>query len=159
MKIILQKFINTKTKGSILKQIIYFGIIGVSNTFVAFVLYNVLLYVFQKNNLFDSLDYIACQVLAYIFSVLWSFYWNNRLTFKLNKRESRNIWITLLKTYLSYSVSGLFLNNILLYVFVQYLNIQKGMAPLYTMIFTIPLNFILNKSWTFKPIDKSGIDA
>ena len=86
----------------------------------------------------------------FVLSVLWSFYWNNRFVFTLKSGELRSIWKSLIKTYISYSFTGLFLNSILLVLWVKILGVSEFIAPLINLIFSVPLNFIINKLWAFK---------
>ena len=55
-----------------------------------------------------------------------------------------------MKTYLSYASTGIVLSNILLYVFVDLIGISKAVAPFINLLITVPLNFVLNKSWAFR---------
>ena len=59
-------------------QFVKFGIIGVSNTVISYVIYIVSLLVLQKNSLFETTDYLLAQILGFLLSVLWSFYWNRK---------------------------------------------------------------------------------
>lgn len=131
-------------------QFIKFGIVGVSNTVVSYVLYVLSLSAFQKLDFFPKTDYLFAQAIAFILSVLWSFYWNNRLVFTTEENEKRVIWKTLLKTYAAYSFTGLFLNSILLVLWVQIFHISEFLAPLLNLMISVPLNFIINKCWAFK---------
>jgi len=131
-------------------QFVKFGIVGVSNTLISYVLYSGSLLLFQKYNLFGKIDYLAAQAIAFVLSVLWSFYWNNKMVFKLENGKKRSVWQALLKTYISYSFTGLFLNSILLVLWVQLLGISEFIAPLINLLVSVPLNFIINKMWAFK---------
>ena len=95
------------------------------------------------------------DIIAFIISVLNSFFWNNKYVFKKGNDEKRNIFHSLIKTYISYSFTGLLLQNILLFIFVDILHTSKYIAPFYGLIITIPLNFILNKLWAFKGVKSS----
>ena len=64
-----------------LMQFVKFGIIGVSNTLISYVIYLAALVVFQKNNWFGEMDYLIAQILGFLLSVLWSFYWNRKYVF------------------------------------------------------------------------------
>ncbi len=100
-------------------QFIKFGLVGVSNVFISYVIYAVSLVVLQKMGFFHPADYISAQIFAFFLSVLWSFYWNNRLVFIAGEGKTRSIWKALIKTYISYSVSGLFVNSALLLLWIQ----------------------------------------
>lgn len=132
-----------------MKQFIKFSIIGVSNTLISYGIYMFCLLIFQKWNLLPEIDYFVGSVIAFLLSVLWSFYWNDRLTFENKTGERRVKWKVLIKTYLSYSVTGLILNNIFLYLWVDMMDISKNIAPIINLMITVPLNFILNKFWVF----------
>lgn len=131
-------------------QFIKFGIVGVSNTILNYVLYLLSLLLFRSVGIFPKYDIYFAQMIAFILSVLWSFYWNNRMVFGLQEGERRTLWKSLLKTYVSYSVTGVFLNSILLYLWVQVLQISEFVAPIFNLLISVPLNFIINKFWAFR---------
>lgn len=131
-------------------QFIKFGIVGLSNTAISYIIYVISLFLFKKLQIFPNVDYFFSSVIAFILSVLWSFYWNNKMVFKLNDGEKRSVWKALLKTYVSYSFTGLFLNNILLILWVRVVHVSEFIAPVVNLIISVPLNFIINKFWAFK---------
>ena len=130
-------------------EFIKFGLVGVSNTIVSYCLYALSLQIFLKLNLFPSTDYIIANIISFLLSVLWSFYWNNKYVFKLNEGEQRSIWKALLKAYVSYGFTGIILNNILLVLWVRVIGINKMLAPIINLIINIPINFFMNKLWAF----------
>jgi len=89
-------------------------------------------------------------MIAFILSVLWSFYWNNKMVFVKEEGQQRNLWKALIKTYISYSFTGLFLNSALLVLWVDVLHISEFVAPIVNLLISVPLNFIINKFWAFK---------
>ena len=120
-----------------LLQFIKFGIVGLSNTFIGLGIYYLLLWL--------GANYLICNAVSWVISVFNAFYWNNKYVFKTG-----NTWLTaLLRTYLSYGLSFL-IGTGLLYVFVEWCGISQIIAPVLTLIVTIPLNFVLNKFWTFR---------
>ena len=62
----------------------------------------------------------------------------------------------MLKTYLSYAVTGLLLACIMSWLWVDVLNVSKLIAPLLNLVISVPVNFILNKLWAFKSSDKKN---
>lgn len=72
-------------------QFIKFGIVGFSNTVISYVLYTGGLLLFRKLRIFGSIDYLAAQLIAFVISVLWSFYWNNRYVFKVEEGKKRSL--------------------------------------------------------------------
>lgn len=131
-------------------QFVKFGIVGVSNTVISYVIYAVSLLFFKKANIFTGFDYFVSQILSFALSVLWSFYWNNKLVFVVDEGKERSIWKALIKTYISYSFTGLFLNSILLVLWIQVFHISEFIAPIINLLVSVPINFLINKFWAFK---------
>ena len=84
-----------------------------------------------------------------------SFLLNNKYVFNENE-EKRNILKAILKVYTSYSITGLFLTGILLYIEEEILGIYHYIATLLNLLITIPINFILNKFWAYNDKNKGG---
>lgn len=130
-------------------EFVKFGIIGLSNTVISYIIYVLSLWGFQKIGVFQKTDYLLAQFVGFVLSVLWSFYWNNKFVFKTGEKK-RNLFYALLKTYVSYAFTGLFLNSILSILWVEVLHWSKMIAPIINLLVSVPLNFILNKFWAFK---------
>ena len=131
-----------------MKQFIKFGIVGVSNTIISYLLNVLVLYILASFNL--SWDWLAGNIVAFLLSVLWSFYWNNKYVFTLEEGKERNIGRALLKTYIAYGFTGIILTNILSFIWINCFEISKYIAPLINLVISVPLNFIINKRWAFK---------
>ena len=140
----------SEEKFNLLMQFVRFGIVGVSNTIISYLLYTGGLIGLRRMGLFPQWDYVLAQVIAFLLSVLWSFYWNSKKVFVKQENEERSTIKALLKTYVSYSFTGLFLSSFLLVLWIEYLGMSEFIAPLLNLIITVPLNFIINKFWTFK---------
>ena len=146
---LLGKELSDKTFEALM-QFVKFGIIGISNTVVSWGIYMVSLLMLKRAEIFPAVDYLIAQAIGFLLSVLWSFYWNNRFVFTLEKGVKRSFWKALLKTYISYSFSGLFLNSILLWIWIQIFGLSEYLAPILNLLISVPLNFIINKFWAFK---------
>ena len=120
-------------------QFFKFGIVGLSNTIIAYVVYVLLLQI--------GIYYIIANVISFFAGTINSFFWNNKFVFK---RHEKNVYLPFIRTVISYAITGLVLANLLLYFFVEILNISKYLAPLLNLIVTVPANFVLNKFWVFK---------
>lgn len=136
-----------------LLQFVKFGIVGLSNTVISYVIYAGSLIAFRKMGVLQNVNYLVAQSIAFVLSVLWSFYWNNRFVFAITEGEHRSIWKALLKTYISYSFTGLFLNSVLLILWIQIIGISEFLAPMFNLLISVPLNYLINKLWAFK-VDK-----
>lgn len=118
-------------------QFVKFGIVGCSNTLIGFGIYYVLVWF--------GMHYMIANVVSYIVSVLNAFYWNNKYVF-----HNTTHWLkAIVKTYASYGFS-FFVGTVLLWGLVEWIHISKYFAPLLTLVLTVPLNFAMNKFWTFK---------
>ena len=137
----------TDKKRQTFKEFLQFGLVGVSNTIISYLLYVVTLLLVSKSGV--KFDYIIANIVSWLLSVLWSFYWNNKFVFKKEEGEKRNIWAALFKTYVSYGFTGLILNNILSVLWVSVLHISKMLAHIINLVISIPINFFMNKLWAF----------
>lgn len=127
-----------------LTQFIKFGIVGLSNTAISYTMYSLLVYF--------GVYYIIASVIAFIVSVINSFYWNNKLVFTSTDNMKNTLLRKFIKTILAYASTGLVLQNILLWTLVEWFNFSEYLAPLLILIITVPLNFVLNKYWAFKEV-------
>lgn len=151
-------------------QFIKFGLVGVSNTVISGVIY------FMLNTLILPGVWIVASVVSWIISVLWAYFMQNIFVFKEDEnKEHRVWWKTLLKTYMTYAFTGLILSNVLLFLWVNVIDIAQycgaminffarihigflgdkatfssNMGWFLNMIVSIPLNFIINKFWAYR---------
>lgn len=129
-------------------QFIKFGVVGISNTCVSYGV-NIMTIMFLKPFAF-SFDYVIGNVTGFLLSVLWAFYWNEKLVFKVSEGMQRNMGKALLKTYVSYSFTGLFLCNVLSYLWIDVLGISKYVSPVINVFISYPINFFINRVWAFR---------
>ena len=124
--------------GSIMKQFFKFGVVGISNTLIALAVYYVLIY--------WGIYYILANVAAFAVSVCNAYFWNSRYVFSKKDDEGIKPFV---KTFLAYGGTFL-LSTALLFCMVDVLHISQWLAPLINLCITVPLNFLLNKFWTFR---------
>lgn len=132
-------------------QFVKFGLVGVTNTLLSYLINVAVLLILAPYGF--SWDYIAGNLIAFFLSVLWSFYWNNKFVFTVEKGQKRNLGKALLKTYISYSLTGIVLTNILSTIWIK-LGVSKFIAPIINLVVSVPLNFIINKKWAFRTESK-----
>lgn len=151
---LLRLKISDKTYNAIF-QFIKFGIVGVSNVAISYIIYIGSLLLFQKMSILANVDYLVAQVISFILSVLWSFYWNRRMVFN---EDNENVpWLqALIKTYMTYAFSELFLSTFLLYIWVEIFKVPKFLAPFFCLVVSVPINFVLNKYWAFRGKPRKG---
>ena len=122
-------------------QFIKFGFVGGINTVLSYAIYYVLCIILGFN-------YLLSQGIAWFITVFISYVLNNIMTFSDGGSTNWSIK-NLVKVYISYSVTGLFLATFLSWIWVDILSIEKAFAPIINLLFTIPLNFLLNKYWAY----------
>lgn len=145
MYFILCKVLHLKIDSNMwnrLYQFVRFGIVGLSNTLISYIVYMIFVLL--------GCHYLIASLLGFLVSIFNAYYWNSKYVFKADDGETRIYWKTFLKTFLSYAGTGLVLNNLLLILWVDIFNIQEMAGPVLNLFITIPLNFILNKNWAFK---------
>ena len=128
-------------KDDIILQFVKFGLVGVSNTLVAWACYYLFLW-------FDEDLYMVGSVVGTVVSIANAFFWNDKYVFKSNNNDWRSKLKRLGKTYVSYGGTSL-LGILLLWIEVRFWGISKAIAPLVNLLITVPLNFLINKYWTF----------
>ena len=72
---------------------------------------------------------------------------NSKFVFKDKKENNSKKQIA--KTYICYTLT-LLLSLIILYLSVEIFKISEKIAPLISLIITVPINFIANKIWIYK---------
>lgn len=131
-------------------QFVKFGLVGALNTVLSYIITEVGYYLLRIPLDNETLALQISQTVAFIITVFISFLINSALVFKKEEGQTRNPWKTLVKTYIAYSFTGIFLNNVLLYVEVSLLHISPLIAPLLNLIVDVPINFFMNKLWAYK---------
>lgn len=132
-------------------QFFKFGLVGLSNTAVSMAVYYLVLWI-------SPAYYMLGSILGTIISIANAFFWNDRFVFTGNARDLKSTFRRLGKTYVSYGGTSL-LSTALLWVEVSVFSVSKVIAPVVNLIITIPLNFVINKLWTFKKAKREGSAA
>ena len=133
---------NKSERRTVIIQFIKFGLVGVSNTLVSWAVYYFVLWI-------DDQLYLVGSIIGGILSIANAFFWNDRFVFSGGKSDIKSKLIRLGKTYISYGATSLF-GILLLFIEVNFLHLDKTLAPPVNLIITIPLNYLINRLWTFK---------
>lgn len=126
----------------LLWQFFKFGLVGVSNTAVSLGVYYLVLWMNPEL-------YMLGSVLGTILSIFNAFIWNDLFVFTGNPKDFKSVMKRLGKTYISYGGTSA-LSTALLWVEVELLFVSELYAPIINLVITIPLNYLINKFWTFK---------
>ncbi len=129
------------TRGSrtaLLIQFVKFGLVGVSNTLIAFIIYTLLLKVF-------GVWYLAASAIGFGVGAINGFLLNRRWTFSDHVGDSLTPvrWATV-------QGCGLGINEGLLYVFVHDARIDKLLAQVGATAVVTVSTFFANRAWTFR---------
>ena len=127
-------------------QFFKFGLVGISNTVVSWICYYVILWI-------DDDLYMLGSLVGTVVSIANAFFWNDRFVFKGKEDDLKSRLKRLGKTYVSYGGTSL-LSMLLLWIEVQLFGVNKVIAPVVNLLITIPLNFLINKFWTFRNGEK-----
>lgn len=118
------------------KKFIFFCIIGFINFAINISAYNLLLLL--------NIHYLIATVFAYFLSILNAYVMNRFFVFKV--KHSFN---SIVKVYSIY-IFSLIVYTFLMYLFVDIMSVNEKIAPIFGVMITTPINFILNKYWGFK---------
>ena len=132
-----------------LRQFVRFGLVGVTNTLISYAIYVAVLQGFKLAGVNCAYDYIVASVTAFVLSVLWSYVLNSAFVFR-KKRSLLTVLAEIAKSYITYGLSGLVIANVILYALVDGLGISAYISFFFVLIVTVPLNFVMNKFWTYR---------
>ncbi len=122
----------------VLVQFVKFGIVGVSNTLITFIVYTILLKVF-------GVWYLAASAIGFIVGATNGFLLNRRWTFAGHVGDS----LTPVRWAVVQS-AGLAINLGLLYLFVHDAHIDELLAQALATIVVTVTTFFVNRAWTFR---------
>jgi putative flippase GtrA len=119
-------------------QFVKFGIVGVSNTLIFFLVYTLLLKVF-------GVWYVAASGIGFAVGATNGFLWNRRWTFRGHVGDA----LTPVRWFVV-QTSGLFLNLGLVYLFVDGAGLGELLGQAVTIVIVTRTTFFANRAWTFK---------
>lgn len=108
-----------------------FVVIGVINTLTYYSLYLVL------HNLF-SLPYMAAHLIGFFISLNISFFLNCYVTYKIKPTLKKYLYFPLTQ------VVNISVSTFLVFVFVEWLQLNSNIAPFAAVIFTVPITFVIS---------------
>jgi len=119
-------------------QFLQFGLVGVSNTILAFLVYTILLKVF-------GVWYVAASGIGFAVGAVNGFLLNRRWTFKEHTGDSLTPvrWAVV-------QTCGLGLNLALVFTFVSGLALDELLGQACATAIVTVLTFAVNRSWTFR---------
>ena len=137
------------------RQFIRFGIVGVLNTLIQYLIEQLCYYGLFRGVSFEEAGRVlglagedvrvfTVTAIGFIVSVTHAYFWNSRFVFR-EKGSLRRY----LRTVASYALTGLILSPVIKRA-LQGLGLPFWAASLLSLAVTVPLNFLLNKFWAFR---------
>ena len=122
-------------------QFIKFGIVGLSNTIISLGVYELCLYL--------GVHYLLADPIGLVISVINAYYWNNRVVFGDGQKKPFAHHVRMYFKSLAAYGGTFVINLLLLMLWVEVVGIPEWLAPFLNLAITIPVNFLVNKYWTF----------
>lgn len=119
-------------------QFVKFGVVGVSNTLIFFLVYTLLLKVF-------GVWYVAASGIGFAVGAINGFLWNRAWTFKGHVGDA----LTPVRWFVV-QTSGLLANLGLVYLFVDGVGLGELEGQAVTIAIVTVVTFLANRAWTFK---------
>ena len=132
---------------TVLIQFLKFGVVGISNTLITFIIYTILLKVF-------GVWYLAASAIGFMVGATNGFLLNRRWTFKEHVGDSL--------TPVRWAVvqgCGLGVNELLLYLLVNNAGLDKLIAQAVATVVVTVTTFFANRAWTFRHTPVAVLDA
>ncbi|WP_238883110.1 GtrA family protein [Clostridium sp. YIM B02551] len=117
-------------------KLLKFSVVGVLNTLITFIIYNLLIYI--------NVNYLIANAIGYVAGTINGFILSSNFVFK--KKASVDTGVKFLIT----NVISFIINSSTLWFFVHLLGANKTLAQIPAIILGFAANFIINKIWTFK---------
>lgn len=128
-------------------QVALFAVVGFSSALVNLGIYNLLLWILQSLGLFSGFDFLIAQFFGFVISVAWAFFFNRRYVFRTPGAPWKE---SLIKVYIAYSLTGIGLSSLLSLLWVYVFHIPKEVLSILNDCLCFPVNFLLNKYWSFR---------
>ena len=120
-----------------MKKIIRFIVVGGIATIIDFVC----LYIFKE---FLNFNVILANTLSFTISVIYNYIASIKYVFDVDKNKNRKIQFIV---FIVFSILGLILNNLILYLLTNKLNIYYLISKIIATMFVMVFNFITRKKF------------
>ena len=128
-------------------QVVLFAVIGFSSALVNLGVYNLVLWALQSMGFPPGIDFLVALFFGFVISVAWAFFFNRRYVFRAPEAPWKE---SLLKVYITYSLTGIGLSSLLSLLWVHVFDIPKEVVTIINDCLCFPVNFLLNKYWSFR---------
>lgn len=118
-------------------RFIKFSLVGASNTLITIVAYWIFINLFKMN-------FLLSNTVAYVLGIVNSYFWNTRWVFKDSNADN-----TVIK-FIIVNIVALAASNLCIFILVKNMNINMYISQIVAIGFSMVINFVLNKTWTFE---------
>jgi putative flippase GtrA len=140
----------------VILQIVKFLVIGVLNTFIDFLILNLLIW---ATGIYEGVGIFFLNIISFSFAVVNSYLWNKYWTFQ---EKSRTGIPTQFAKFLTVSVIGGIINSSVVFLITTYIDplfslegqVWANVAKVVATAVGLVWNFIGYKFWALKPQDK-----
>lgn len=143
---ISSRLFGTQEKIESCRQFLTFAVIGVGNTIIDFSIY----YMLTRHTAFFDYEtwhrYLANSI-SFTIATTFSFFMNRTWTF----RQKGNPGMGEVARFYATTLSGLLLNNTILFVFSEYIGFGDIISKMFSTVFSTVWNFVFKKFWVFAP--------
>lgn len=124
-----------------------FALVGFSSALVNMGIYNLVLWCLQSFGWLARFDFLVALFFGFVISVAWAFWFNRRYVFRTPEAPWKE---SLIKVYITYSLTGIGLSSLFSFLWVSVFHLPKEIVTLLNDILCFPVNFLLNKYWSFR---------
>jgi len=129
-------FFNEQYRQEIVR-IFKFGLVGIINTSVFFIFFFILFNLVK-------LHYLVATSVAYILATINSFIINRSWTFESYGDTNRKF-----VKFVFVNIASIIVNSVLMFIFVDLAHLHPWFSQLITICFTMCVNYLGNRFWTF----------
>ncbi len=123
-----------------LEQFFRFCVVGCSNVVISLSTYYIVIYAFGEKY------YLFGQTSGFILGIFNSYVLNSKFVFSTKGSKTSEVFLKMCVCYLF----TYFVQTGLLFALISFFSFSAKIAPIVAIIVTIPANFFLNKTWSFK---------
>ena len=131
-------------------QVLLFAGVGISSGVVNWGVYNGVLFALRWMDWCPGFDFLIAQAFGFMISVGWAFWLNRRYVFTAPEERAAPWPEALVKVYVTYAVTGIGLSSLLSLGWVYVFGIPKEILTILNDTLCFPVNFLLNKYWSFR---------
>lgn len=121
------------------RHLILYGVIGSFSSGLDFLIYTLLVQV-------CGIQYLLANCISVLAGISTSFILNRNYNFKVKDHAKRRFSI-----FLTVGLCGLAMSNIILYICIDMLSMDKLISKLLSIVLVVFFQFLVNKYLTFKP--------